>query len=117
MHSHDLARALLAKPDLPVVVSVDLSTEDEATSGDRAFGDVYTLNPDAATMVICAEAGCLNLTRQGEAMGFLDLRAIGLLAVLEVARQQAVSLDRPDVASAYQVMWILVLMWFIGKRR
>lgn len=50
-------------------------------------------------------------------MGFLDLRAIGLLVVLEVARQQAVSLDRPDVASAYQVMWILVLMWFIGKRR
>ena len=69
MHSHDLARALLAKPDLPVVVSVDLSTEDETTSGDRAFGDVYAINPDAATMVICAEAGCLNFNPAGRGHG------------------------------------------------
>lgn len=60
MRSHDLARALLSRPDLPVVLSVDLSTEDESTSGNRAFGAAYAINPDAAEMVICAEAGYLN---------------------------------------------------------
>lgn len=60
MRSHELARRLLERPDLPVEVSVDLSTEDESTSGHRAFGDAYTINPDAARMVICAEAGFLN---------------------------------------------------------
>lgn len=60
MRSHDLARALLSRPDLPVTLSVDLSTEDESTSGNRAFGSAYALNPDATEMVICAEAGYLN---------------------------------------------------------
>ena len=60
MRSHELARALLSRPDLPVTLSVDLSTEDESTSGDRAFGSAYAINPDAAEMVICAEAGYLN---------------------------------------------------------
>lgn len=60
MRSHDLAHALLSRPDLPVVLSVDLSTEDESSSGHRAFGAAYTINPDTSEMVICAEAGHLN---------------------------------------------------------
>ena len=60
MRSHDLARRLLALSDRPVEVSVDLSTEDEATHGNRAFGTAYSINPDAVRVVICAEAGFLN---------------------------------------------------------
>lgn len=51
--------------DVDVVVSVDLSTEDEVTHGHRAFGDVYETTPAIALgycteIVILAEAGVLN---------------------------------------------------------
>lgn len=62
MRSHDLAHLLLSRPDLPVTVSVDLSTENEETHGHRAFGHLYTVNPDAAEVVLCAESGYLNFT-------------------------------------------------------
>lgn len=59
MRSHDLARAILAAPDAPVEVSIDLSGDDE-TSERRAFGRPYCVQWDDATLTICAEAGRLN---------------------------------------------------------
>ena len=58
MRSHDLARALLNAPDLPVDISTDVSTGDES-AGDRAFGKPYCIQWDNASLTICAE-GSLN---------------------------------------------------------
>lgn len=51
-------------------------------------------------------------------MRLFNCRIIGLLMVLEIARQQAVSMDRPGAGAAYSTAWILVLGWALcgGKR-
>ena len=50
--------------DLPVRVSVDLSTGDDATHGQRAFGDICDWTPGggrpAPEIVLIAESGTLN---------------------------------------------------------
>lgn len=39
---------------------MDLSTEDEATHGDRAFGQVYSAQADTRNITVLAEVGVLN---------------------------------------------------------
>lgn len=60
----DLQSAIALHGDLPVGVSVDLSTTDEATHSHRAFGDICDWTPGggrpATEIVLIAEYGSLN---------------------------------------------------------
>ena len=59
-----LQTAITRYGDLPVRVSLDLSTGDDATHGQRAFGDICDWTPGggrpAPEIVILAESGVLN---------------------------------------------------------
>jgi len=54
MKAHELAETLLKNPDAEVSFSVDISTEDESTHGDRLFTDcVFEVVSNDKESTIC----------------------------------------------------------------